>query len=1226
MALRKVRSNLDRLFDKNLTDLIRGIRNNKENEARYIAACIEEIKVELRQDSTFVKANAIEKLGYLQMLGYDISWASFNIIEVMASTKFCEKRIGYLVATQCFNDQTDVLMLTTNMLRKDLSSTNLYDVGVALSGLACFVTPDLARDLVNDVGNLLSSSRTYVRKKSVLLLFKIFVKYPESLRPMFARLKEKLEDPDSGVQSAAVNVICELARKNPKNYLSLAPVFFKLMTTSSNNWMLIKIIKLFGALVPLEARLGKKLLEPLTNLINSTSAMSLLYECINTVIAVLISISSEGPGDHTPSIQLCVQKLGVLIEDSDQNLKYLGLQAMARILQTHPKAVQAHKDIVMRCLDDKDESIRIRSLDLLYGMVSKRNIMEIVKKLMEHVDAAEGSYYRDELLQRIISICSYNNYQYITNFEWYISVLVELTKVEGSKHGVLIAEQIQDVTVRVQSIRHFSVSQMALLVENAHLLLSGNSTQRNNLCEVLTAAAWICGEYSQHVRDIPSVLEAMLRTKISIVPGTLLSVYVENIGKLYSTLLTQYEKEDDWDRVESLDNLLLSKLPEFQLTDHLEAQERACNLVELVKFIEQRHASREKMAEAVAELFDGELNPVSSKAQRRVPVPEGLDLDAWINEPEPETEPESESEPEQPHFPTMPAQTASRSLYDEDEEEPPTKAEKAKKKKRDSAELSLDLEESKRRRQFEQENNPYYVKADKKVVKEKTPTGRAPHRTPHKGSVDRSESATASELQSPLEIPGVIGLDRYLKQQESTLSWKTAKSELNAKKKTKGKRKGGKRGKGTTLSVLSSSDDEEPGVVHKVNRDDGEMPEGALSSGEEAAENGVSNEFKALDINLDEPLRDDEKLFAPKAYATPADDYNSAHRLPSTPRATTTQPSPSNDLKPAKAARRNGADGKPKKTKKKEKEAKSTDKPARVDSTKKKKRRKSEKSVESAAQEGYTTISSSANLEADHKAAVVQDILTFSDNGSTNGVLATSGQSSSYMPLCEDDLLKMRYAIKVTASDAHKVSVGVVLHNKSAQTVRRIELNVLETLNARLDRSNTSSSDAAVLLPFELPSNVKNEHNLHFSFKEVNVTQKIRGSVTYFVEENDGNKREAKMDYVLHFPAIRFLKFATIGSTSYELMLSGDELPCSSAAKCASTQPLQAIVDALLVEIVADAASLYANSADGEPVCVLVKKQGDNVSISSKCTDQKLAYAVAQDISDLIATCPSPDI
>lgn len=80
--------------------------------------------------------------------------------------------------------------------------------------------------------------------KSVLMMYKVFLRYPEALRPAFPKLKEKLEDPDPGVQSAAVNVICELARKNPKNYLSLAPIFFKLMTTSTNNWMLIKIIKL----------------------------------------------------------------------------------------------------------------------------------------------------------------------------------------------------------------------------------------------------------------------------------------------------------------------------------------------------------------------------------------------------------------------------------------------------------------------------------------------------------------------------------------------------------------------------------------------------------------------------------------------------------------------------------------------------------------------------------------------------------------------------------------------------------------------------------------------------------------------------------------------------------------------------------------------------------------------------------------------------------------------
>ena len=34
LALRKVKGNIERLFDKSLTDLVRGIRNNRDNEVR----------------------------------------------------------------------------------------------------------------------------------------------------------------------------------------------------------------------------------------------------------------------------------------------------------------------------------------------------------------------------------------------------------------------------------------------------------------------------------------------------------------------------------------------------------------------------------------------------------------------------------------------------------------------------------------------------------------------------------------------------------------------------------------------------------------------------------------------------------------------------------------------------------------------------------------------------------------------------------------------------------------------------------------------------------------------------------------------------------------------------------------------------------------------------------------------------------------------------------------
>lgn len=110
-------------------------------------------------------------------------------------------------------------MLATNMIRKDLNSQNQYDAGVALSGLSCFISADLSRDLANDIMTLvsishdfaakchiknwfnsfqMSSTKPYLRMKAVLMMYKVFLRYPEALRPAFPKLKEKLEDPDPG--------------------------------------------------------------------------------------------------------------------------------------------------------------------------------------------------------------------------------------------------------------------------------------------------------------------------------------------------------------------------------------------------------------------------------------------------------------------------------------------------------------------------------------------------------------------------------------------------------------------------------------------------------------------------------------------------------------------------------------------------------------------------------------------------------------------------------------------------------------------------------------------------------------------------------------------------------------------------------------------------------------------------------------------------------------------
>lgn len=53
-------------FQKSLTDLVRGIRNNKGNEATYISQCIQEIKAELKSEDKKAKMVAIQKLTYVR--------------------------------------------------------------------------------------------------------------------------------------------------------------------------------------------------------------------------------------------------------------------------------------------------------------------------------------------------------------------------------------------------------------------------------------------------------------------------------------------------------------------------------------------------------------------------------------------------------------------------------------------------------------------------------------------------------------------------------------------------------------------------------------------------------------------------------------------------------------------------------------------------------------------------------------------------------------------------------------------------------------------------------------------------------------------------------------------------------------------------------------------------------------------------------------------------------
>jgi hypothetical protein len=90
------------------------------------------------------------KIVYLEMFGYDMSWASFHVLEVMSSSRYLQKRAGYLGAVQSFRPDTDVLMLATNLLKKvfEVPSSvlkNFSDAGIG-SHIIEYSEPVLATD------------------------------------------------------------------------------------------------------------------------------------------------------------------------------------------------------------------------------------------------------------------------------------------------------------------------------------------------------------------------------------------------------------------------------------------------------------------------------------------------------------------------------------------------------------------------------------------------------------------------------------------------------------------------------------------------------------------------------------------------------------------------------------------------------------------------------------------------------------------------------------------------------------------------------------------------------------------------------------------------------------------------------------------------------------------------------------------------------------------------
>lgn len=398
-------------------------------------------------------------------------------------------------------------------------------MSLALECLSMIATDDLARDLTPEVFTLLSSSKVLIRKKAIAVVLTVFGKCPDAVRVCFKRLVDNLENSDPQTVSATVGVFCELTTKEPRSYLPLAPEFYKILVDSRHNWVLIKVLKIFAKLAPLEPRLAKRIVEPICEHMKRTGAKSLLFECIRTVVSSL--------SEYESAVKSTVPRIREFLVDDDPNLKYLGLHALAIVAPKHLSAVLENKEVVIKSLSDEDPNIKLESLRLVMSMVSEDNVAEIARVLINYALKSDPQFC-NEILGSILLTCSGNLYEIIVDFDWYVSLLGEISRIPHCQKGEEIENQLIDIGLRVKDVRPQLVHVgRSLLIDPA---LLGNPFFHRTL----SAAAWVSGEYVEFLRDPLELMEALLQPRTSLLPPSIRAVYIQSIFKVLIFCLNCY--------------------------------------------------------------------------------------------------------------------------------------------------------------------------------------------------------------------------------------------------------------------------------------------------------------------------------------------------------------------------------------------------------------------------------------------------------------------------------------------------------------------------------------------------------------------------------------------------------------------------------------------------------------------------------------------------------------
>ncbi|KAJ5217898.1 Armadillo-like helical [Penicillium citrinum] len=589
-----------------LKQFIRNVRSAKTiaDERAVIQKESAAIRASFREERTDsgTRRNNVAKLLYLFTLGERTHFGQIECLKLLASHRFADKRLGYLGTMLLLDENQEVLTLVTNSLQNDLGHSNQYIVGLALCALGNIASIEMSRDLFTEVENLMSTANPYIRRKAAICAMRICRKVPDLYEHFLEKAKTLLGDRNHGVLICGLTFATDLCEaeeeeEGPEGVIEMfRPLagglvrVLKGLTTSgyapehdvsgiTDPFLQVKILRFLRVLGRGDAATSELINDILAQVATNTDSSknvgnSILYEAVLTILDIEADSGLRVLG---------VNILGKFLSNKDNNIRYVALNTLNKVVAIEPNAVQRHRNTILECLRDPDISIRRRALDLSFMLINEGNVRVLVRELLAFLEVADNEF--KPIMTTQIGIAAD---RFAPNKRWHMDTILRVLKLAGN----YVKEQILSSFVRLIAT---TAELQTYAVQKLYSSLKEDISQEG----LTLAATWSIGEYADSLlqggqyEEEELVKEVRESDIVDLFTNILNSTYASQIVVEYiiTASMKLTVRMSDASQIERLRRFLSSRTADLSV----EIQQRAVEYTNLFGYDQIRRGVLERM-------------------------------------------------------------------------------------------------------------------------------------------------------------------------------------------------------------------------------------------------------------------------------------------------------------------------------------------------------------------------------------------------------------------------------------------------------------------------------------------------------------------------------------------------------------------------------------------------------------------------------------------------------